>query len=137
MKEKIVTQWQNGMSFETIIDGTLITMDASPAAGGQGKGPRPKPLMLAALAGCTGIDVVSILAKMKIELEYFRIHVESDVNEEHPKSYKNIMLIYEGKGKDLTEEKFRKAIDLSLDKYCSVSAVYKKAIPVNYKIIID
>jgi len=122
------------MEFETELNGHKLTLDASPEVGGTDKGPRPKMLMLTALAGCTGMDVVSILKKMKVEFDEFNVRVDGSLSEEHPKYYETMNVIYEFKGKDLTEDKLKKAIELSQEKYCGVSALYKKAIKLTYEI---
>jgi len=126
--------WQGDMKFETELDGHKLTIDAAPESGGTNKGPRPKPLMLVALAGCTGMDVVSILKKMRVELDGFKVWVEAEQTEEHPKHYSSMKIIYEFKGKDLPMDKLEKAVSLSEERYCGVSAVYKKAIPVTAEI---
>jgi len=134
--EKVTLQadWINGMAFETEINGHKLIMDAAESSGGSNKGPRPKPLMLAALAGCTGMDVVSILAKMRVDVKKFRILVEAQQTEEHPKHYAEIKIIYEFTGKDLPMDKLEKAVSLSEERYCGVNAVYKKAMKVSYEI---
>ena len=83
------------------------------------------------------MDVVSILKKMKVEPEYFNIRIEADLTEEHPKVYSKVHIIYEFKGKDLEREKLQKAIELSQEKYCGVSAMYRKAMEVSYEIVIN
>jgi putative redox protein len=112
-------------------------LDAAEAVGGGNKGPRPKPLMLAALAGCTGMDVVSILKKMRVELDDLDVTVEGDLTEEHPKQFYKMNVIYEFKGKGLPLEKLKKAVSLSEERYCGVSAFYKKAIEVTSEIKIS
>ena len=136
-KVTIHANWQSGMMFETELFGHKLIMDAAESHGGTNKGPRPKPLMLAALAGCTGMDVVSILAKMKVEITKFRIWVEAEQTEEHPKHYTEIKLIYEFTGKDLPMDKLEKAVSLSEERYCGVNAVYKKAMKVTYEIRVN
>jgi putative redox protein len=131
---KIFVDWQGEMSFEADIDGKKILLDAAPESGGKDKGPRPKPLMLVALAGCTGMDVVSILNKMRVEYEGLRIWVEAEQTEEHPKHYSSMKIIYEFKGKDLPMDKLEKAVNLSEERYCGVNAVYKKALTVSTEI---
>lgn len=126
--------WQGDMKFETELDGHKLTIDAAPESGGTDKGPRPKPLMLVALAGCTGMDVVSILKKMRVELDGLRVWVEAEQTEEHPKHYSSMKIIYEFKGKDLPMDKLEKAVNLSEERYCGVNAVYRKAIPVTAEI---
>jgi putative redox protein len=125
------------MAFETEMNGHKLILDASPENGGEDKGPRPKALMLLALAGCTGMDVVSILKKMRVEVEGFWVSVEGNLTEEHPKYYDQIHVIYHFKGKDLPMDKLEKAVKLSEDKYCGVSALYKKVIPVTTEIKVE
>lgn len=137
MKHIVNTAWAGKMKFDTEVNGHHIILDAAEEVGGENAGPRPKALMLSALAGCTGMDVVSILKKMKVEPEYFNIKIEADLTEEHPKVYSKVHIIYEFKGKDLEIEKLQKAIELSQEKYCGVSAMYKKAMEVSYEIVIN
>ena len=134
MKHLVDLSWVNNLAFECEVDGHKLMLDAEPASGGENLGPRPKKLMLVALAGCTGMDVISILKKMKVEPEAFQVLVEGDVNEDHPKKYNRMRIIYQFKGKDLPLDKLERAINLSQDKYCGVSAVYKEAIPIEYEI---
>mgnify|MGYP003825903239 CR=1 FL=1 len=134
MKSSINLAWKENMSFETEMDGHKIILDADPAVGGENKGPRPKPFMLLALAGCTGMDVISILKKMRVEVESFNVKVEGNLTEEHPKQYDKMHVIYEFKGKNLPMEKIEKAVNLSEERYCGVSAMYKKAIPITTEI---
>ena len=126
--EIVKVNWLQNMAFEAEVNGHKIVIDAAEAVGGENLGPRPKPLMLVALAGCTGMDVVSILNKMRVEVEAFNVVVEGDLTEEHPKQFSQMRVIYEFKGKDLPMDKLEKAINLSEERYCGVSAMYKKAI---------
>ncbi len=134
MKHQVKTTWKGNMAFEAIVNDLPIIMDAAPEHGGMNQGPRPKELLLASVSGCTGMDVVAILKKMKVELESFNIYVEADVTEEHPKHYTRMHLIYEFKGKNLDREKLEKAVTLSQDKYCGVSYMYKKFLAFTYEI---
>ena len=137
MKTSLNVNWKSGMAFETEIDGHKITIDAKEEVGGNDLGPRPKTLMLLSLAGCTGMDVVSILKKMRVELDDFAIEVEADLTEEHPKQYSKMNVIYNFWGKDLPIEKIEKAVSLSDERYCGVSAVYKKAIKMTHEIRVN
>lgn len=134
MSHKIECIWKSNMTFEAEVDNHIITMDTDPMVGGEGMGPRPKLLLLAGLAGCSGMDVVSILRKMRIEPEYFNIAVEGDLTEDHPKYYNKIHIIYSLKGKDLDIEKVQKAVDLSKEKYCGVSAQLRFGAEITYEI---
>ena len=127
MKHTIEAIWQGKMKFDAVVNGHHLTMDLPESSGGEDAGPRPKPLMLAALAGCTGLDVVSLLKKMRQEFEYFNIIVKGDTEDEHPNAFVKMHIIYELRGKDLDLEKIEKAISLSMERYCGVSAVYRKA----------
>ena len=134
MPHRIECRWLEDMSFEAEVNEHIFIMDADEANGGHNKGPRPKPLTLASLAGCTGMDVISILKKMHIEPEYFNIIVEGKLTEEHPKYYNKIKLIYEIKGAKVELEKVEKAIILSQEKYCGVSALLNKGAEIEYEI---
>jgi len=133
-KQEVKINWLENMAFAADVNGHKIILDAAVPVGGENRGPRPKPLMLAALAGCTGMDVVSILKKMRIELEDFNVIVEGDLTDEHPKQFYKMNVIYEFKGKDLPLEKLKKAVSLSEERYCGVSAMYKKAIEITSEI---
>ncbi len=134
MKHTVDTSWQGNMKFDAVVSGHHIILDALPAVGGNDEGARPKELMLASLAGCTGMDVISILKKMRVEPEYFNIRVEAEMTEEHPKHYSSMHIIYEFKGENLEIEKLQKAIDLSQEHYCGVSVVYRKAMEITHEI---
>ncbi len=134
MKAKIDCKWTKDMAFEADVNGFKIMMDADPAVGGQNSGPRPKPLTLVSLAGCTGMDVISILKKMRIEPEYFNISVEGELTEEHPKYYHKIHLIYELKGEGIDLEKVEKAVNLSKERYCGVSALLRHGADISHEI---
>jgi putative redox protein len=136
MKHDINLSWKKGMAFETEIFGQKLRIDVPENMGGENSGHRPKPLMLAALAGCTGLDVISILKKMRVEPDDFNINVEGELTDEHPKQYKSMHVTYEFWGKDLPKDKIEKAVKLSDEQYCGVSALYKKAIPITSSIVI-
>jgi putative redox protein len=136
MKHTVDTKWKGNMKFDALVSGHHIVMDALPAIGGNDEGARPKELMLAALAGCTAMDVVSILKKMRTEPTYFNVRVEAEMTEEHPKHYTSMHIIYEFKGENLELEKLQKAVELSQEKYCGVSTVYRKAMEITFEIVI-
>lgn len=135
MAHTISCTWKDGMAFDAQVENHTIRLDAAEAVGGKDQGPTPKPLLLVSLAGCTGMDVISILKKMKQPYTYFDIKVEGELTEEHPKQYHSIKLIYEFKKEDgLDEEKVKKAVDLSQERYCGVSALLKKGSDLSYEI---
>ena len=133
-KETVNVEWLENMAFKAVVNGHEIVIDAGDQVGGENRGPRPKPFMLTALAGCTGMDVISILKKMRVELDYFNVVVEGELTEEHPKHFIKMHVIYEFKGKDLPMAKLEKAIDLSEERYCGVSATYKQAMEITSEI---
>jgi putative redox protein len=134
MEKQISVVWAGNMAFEAQIDDYKVMMDATPAAGGQHQGPTPKPLLMASLGGCTGMDVISLAKKMRQEVESLEIILKGTITEEHPMHYEAIHLIYEFTGKDLDAEKLQKAVDLSQEKYCGVSDTLKKAVGITYEI---
>ena len=134
MKHVVNMSWTDKVAFETELDGHKLTIDATEEVGGSDLGPRPKKLMLTALAGCTGIDVIMILAKMKVVPDTFNVVVEGDLTEEHPKQYHKMKIIYQFTGEGLPLDKIEKAVKLSETKYCGVSAVYKKVMDVETEI---
>jgi len=134
MKDSVIVNWEKGMAFEANVDGFKIKLDAKDDHGGKKAGPTPKPLMMVALAGCTGMDVVSILEKMRVELKDFSIKIDGELTEEHPKHFTKMHIIYEFTGEDLPYDKLKKAIDLSQERYCGVVASYRKAFEISYEI---
>jgi len=133
-KETVTAAWLGNMAFETEINGHKIIIDAEENVGGADRGPRPKNLMLAALAGCTGMDVVSILRKMRVDVRKCVVSVEGELTEDYPKYFHKIHTVYEFTGTDLPPDKLQKAVSLSEDRYCGVSAVYKKAVAMTSEI---
>jgi putative redox protein len=137
MKDSVSIQHRDNMSFMANINGHELFLDASHAAGGNNRGPRPKSLMMAALAGCTGMDVVSILKKMQVEFEDFRVKVEGNITEDHPTHFDHMHIIYSIKGKNIPPDKVNRAINLSQEKYCGVSYSYRKAMKITHELIIE
>ncbi len=80
------------------------------------------------------MDVISILTKMRVEVEDFKVRVEGDLTEEHPRQFYKMHVVYEFKGKSLPMDKLRKAVELSSEKYCGVTAVYKKVLELTSEI---
>lgn len=131
---KVDVSWTGEMAFEANVNGFKLVIDADEKVGGQNKGPRPKPLTLASLGGCTAMDVISILKKMRVEPSWFNVEVEGELTEEHPKYYHTIKLTYQFKGENLDMEKLQKAVDLSQERYCGVSALLSKGAKIESKI---
>jgi putative redox protein len=126
---KTITTWIKEHEFEASHEGSKIKIDGS-----NKNGHGPKALLLSGLAGCSGIDVIDILEKMRVDFSDFTIEVEAEQTEEHPKVYTDIYILYSLKTAAGNYEKVKKAVDLSLDKYCGVSAMLKKNAPIQYKI---
>jgi putative redox protein len=134
MKQSVLMSWVSDMAFETSLNGHKIVIDASDEHGGNDLGSRPKSLMLVSLGGCTGMDVVSILKKMRVNFEKLEVVVEGDTSDEHPKKFLNMKVIYNFEGKDLPLDKIQKAVEMSRDKYCGVYATYKEAMNIEHVI---
>jgi putative redox protein len=126
-----ITTWKTKHEFESTMLHNSIKLDGSTE-----NGFGPKALLLSALAGCSGIDLVDILEKMKVQFSGLTIEAEAEQTDEHPKVFKEIMVTYAIRTAEENKEKIKKAIDLSLDKYCGVAAMLKKNSPISYKIII-
>jgi putative redox protein len=130
--------WQSNMAFDAEVNGHHVIMDVDSNGGGNDNGPRPKILLLAGLGGCTGMDVISILGKMKIVPEKFWMDISAEINEDHPKVFNNIKLVYNFEGTDLQYDKLEKAVTLSKEKYCAVSAMLSKSAEIQIEInIVD
>lgn len=134
MTHTVNTSWKGNMQFNALVSGHNVPMDASPEFGGQDAGSRPKELLLAAIAGCTGMDVVELLRKMRVDVQDFDLEVSAEVSEDHPKVYTQLHIIYKLKGKDIDPAKVKKAVDISQEKYCGVSAMLRKTMEITYEI---
>lgn len=132
---EIQCAWTGDMGFDAVVNGHTIRLDADAEFGGKDAGPRPKPLLLVALAGCSGMDVVSVLKKMREPISWFNMRVEGELGEQHPKTYERIKIIYEFKASDgLKDENVRKAVDLSRERYCGVNAMLSKAAAMDFEV---
>ena len=132
----ITTKWLGGMAFESNNpSGHTLKIDADPESGGDGSGLRPKALMLTSLAGCSGLDVASLMKKMKLEVDEFRIETIANLTEEHPKYYDAVTIEYHFHGSNLKEDKLQKAVDLSVEKYCGVMEMFRRFAKLEIKIL--
>lgn len=134
MKKDISISWKKNMAFEADIDGHKVMMDAKESVGGQNQGPTPKPLLLASLGGCTGMDVISLARKMRQDVESFEIELQSEILDDFPQNYTSIKLIYKFKGNDLDPKKIQKAVELSQNRYCGISATLRDSVKLSYEI---
>lgn len=130
-------EWSEDLSFDVELQGHRFTVDADESVGGKDRGPRPKPLVLSALAGCTGMDVASILNKMKMPYESFAIEIDAHLTDEHPKVYDEITVRYLFTGEELDRSKIEKAVSLSQEKYCGVSAMLGKSATITPQIVLN
>lgn len=129
----VALRWHSGLRFDGGIEGAPpIIIDS-----GGVDGPGAMATLLCAVGGCSGADVVSILKKMQVELERCDITVIGRRAEEHPKRYLDLKLIFRVAGAGLDEAKARRAIDLSIAKYCSVIHSLNPDIPVSYELVLE
>ena len=112
--------------------GNKVKMDISVEKGGENTGPAPMELLLLSLGGCTGIDVVTILAKKRVKLGGLEIRLEAEQAENHPKVFKKIKMEFFFHGEDLKNSDLKRAIELSQEKYCSVTAMLNKTAELSY-----
>lgn len=129
--------WLGGLAFSVEQDDHKFIIDGSEEFGGEDRGPRPKNLLLTALIGCTGMDVVSILKKMKIENYTLTVSASGVYTEDHPRVFKFIDIEYFFSGNMLPEKKIERAVSLSQDRYCGVSAMFRDSFQLNHNIIIE
>lgn len=134
MATAVGAEWREGMTFDVDVQGHCITVDADETVGGENRGPRPKALLLAGLAGCTGMDVVAMLRKMGMNWERFSVETVAESAHGHPRVYTSVHLRYVFSGQDLDREKIEKAVSASQEKYCAVTAMLKQSAEVSYEI---
>ena len=126
MAHKVTTTWKNKMLLESDNPlGKNLLMESGPDSGGSNQGLSPKALMLSSLGGCTGLDLLSLLKKMRVEIEGFKVIVNGELTEEHPKYYDKVSIDYYFTGTDLNEEKIKKVVSLSEERYCGVIKMFR------------
>ena len=126
MGHKVTTTWKNKMLLESDNPlGKNLLMESGPDSGGSNQGLSPKALMLSSLGGCTGLDVLSLLKKIRVEIEDFKVIVNGELTEEHPKYYDKVSIDYYFTGTDLNEEKIKKVVSLSEERYCGVIKMFR------------
>jgi len=134
MINKIEVSWKGEMLFESVAPEGKVMIDAAEENGGQGKGLRPKAMMLTSLAGCTAMDIASLLKKMRAEVADFKIEVEGNLTEEHPKIYDKVKVIYRFYDKEFQKDKIEKAVNLSAETYCGVMHMFRQFAEVTIEI---
>jgi putative redox protein len=131
MEAKVV--WQDRMTFTGRADtGFELPLGASPTVGGNNDGFRPMELMAISLAGCTGMDVISILRKKRQEVTGFEVQVHADQAPDHPHVFTHIMVEYLIKGPGIDPAAVERAIELSANKYCPAQAMLDKAVTIEH-----
>jgi putative redox protein len=130
----IETMWMGKMQFNSLVNGHTIIMDAPERVGGEDHGPIPKPFVLTALSGCTGMDIVSILRQQGKELKDLNIKVTGELSKQKPIEYLSMHILYDFRGDELYKEAALDAVTVSQEKYCGVSHMLRKAIPVTWEV---
>ncbi|MFT3701236.1 MAG: OsmC family protein [Agriterribacter sp.] len=134
MKHEIETQWMGKMQFNALVNGHTIIMDAPERVGGEDNGPIPKPFVLTALSGCTGMDVIALLRKQGKELKELNLKVSGEISKQQPIEYVSANIIYEITGDPQDEQAAKEAVLYSQEKICGVSHMLKKIMPVTWQI---
>ena len=134
-QHEIETQWMGKMQFNSLVNGHTIIMDAPERVGGEDHGPIPKPFVMTALSGCTGMDIVAILRKEGKEVSELNIKVQGELSKTAPIEYIATHVVYDFKGVPENKEAALNAVTVSQEKYCGVSHMLKKAIPVTWEVL--
>lgn len=137
MKHEIETQWMGKMQFNALVNGHTIIMDAPERVGGEDHGPIPKPFVLTALSGCTGMDVIALLRKQGIELKDLNLKVSGEISKQAPIEYISAHIIYEMSGNAKDELMAKDVVMYSQEKVCGVSRMLKKIMPVTWQIFFN
>jgi putative redox protein len=135
MKHEIETMWMGKMQFNALVNGHTIIMDAPERVGGEDRGPIPKPFILSALSGCTGMDIVVLLRKAGKQLHDFNLKVSGEITKQPPIEYTSIHIVYEMKGNAADEQTAFDAVMQSQEKICGVSHMLKKIMPVTWQLM--
>ncbi len=131
--KEAVARWRDVMTFEGEVAGKpTIIMDASPEGGGRNLGPTPMELFLLGVGGCSGMDIISMLQKMRQNVTSYQINVRGEQTEEHPTVYTSVTVEHVVRGKGISEEAVKRAVKLSRDKYCPAAATLEKTGPVTF-----
>lgn len=134
MIHEIQTQWMGKMQFNASVNGHTIIMDAPERIGGDNNGPIPKPFILTALSGCTGMDIVAILRKAQKPVDDFNMSISGEISKHPPIEYTAIHIIYEFRGPEENRQAALDAVTASQEKYCGVSSMLKKILPLTWEV---
>lgn len=133
-QHEIETQWMGKMQFNSLVNGHTIIMDAPERVGGEDNGPIPKPFVLTALSGCTGMDIVAILRKAQKEVRELNIIVTGELSKQQPIEYVSMHVTYDFRGDEACKDAALDAVTVSQEKYCGVSHMLRKALPVTWQV---
>lgn len=135
--EHVTLNWKGGMQFDAQVGEHTIVLDAPEELGGMNLGVRPKPLLLVALAGCTGMDVASLARKMRVEFDEIEIEADAELSDEVPSVYTSMTLKYRFEGKNIDPSKPLKMVGLSQERYCGVANMLRQAAPVAFEVYLN
>ena len=130
----VITNWKNGTTEFECINPNGVPTILGTSSEGEEKIASPKAIMLGSLAVCSGLDVIAILKKMRVELDDFKINTTASLTDEHPRDYDEVTVEYHFFGKDLDKEKIEKSVDLSVTRYCGVMEMFRRFSKVNIEI---
>ncbi len=132
---KTITKWVDALAFDATADsGHTVRIDTSVEGGGLGSGMNPKKMLLGALNACSGMDVVDMLKKMRVNFSQFEIEAQAEQTEDHPKVFTSVNMVYRINAQPEDLDKVKKAVTLSQEKYCGISAMLAKHCSINYTI---
>ena len=134
MTHEVETQWMGKMQFNALVNGHTIVMDAPERVGGEDNGPIPKPFVLSALSGCTGMDVIAMLRKANKPVTDLSIKVTGEISKQPPIEYTSIHVVYEFVGDEANKEAALGAVTDSQEKFCGVSHMLKKILPLTWEV---
>lgn len=137
MKHEIEAQWMGKMQFNALVNGHVLVMDAPERVGGENQGSIPKPFVLTALSGCTGMDVIALLRKQGIHLQDMNLKVSGEISRQQPIEYIAAHIIYEMNGNKEDERAAFDAVMYSQEKICGVSSMLKKIMPVTWQVLFN
>ena len=135
MKHYVETQWMGKMQFNALVNGHVLVMDGPERVGGENNGPIPKPFVLTALTGCTGMDIIKWLRNAGKQVSDFTLRVEGEISKQPPIEYTEVHLVYELNGDKNLQEDVLNAITDSQEKICGVSKMLKKILPLTWEIL--
>jgi putative redox protein len=130
-------QQVEGNSFRSNIRDHVLYMDTPLSQSGTNKGPTPKELLLSGIIGCAGMDVVALLKKYKMAPDLLKISADTDTRKEHPRIFTKVETKFFAEGNNVGAKELKEAVELSLTKYCGVTAMVSKTVPVHYEIFLN